>query len=105
MENLESIRSAIKVLMEYFLFKLLGEERRYEGELRQAKNLITAAKEANIQHFVQASIASCDKQNICKHWNSKREIEIMVCEAELPATMLRTVFYMDNFIDPKVDPP
>lgn len=72
----------------------------YEGEIRQAKNLVEAAKEAGVQHFVQTSVSRCDEAPGVEHFRSKHEIERLVDEAGLPRTHLRTVFFMDNFIDP-----
>lgn len=76
----------------------------YAGELRQARNLIQAAKDAHIHHFVFASIASCDNAHGVEHFESKWEIEKMIDAAGLPRTFVRTVFFMENFVDPKAGP-
>jgi hypothetical protein len=65
----------------------------YEGEIRQARNLLQAAQEASIQHVVQASIADCDHAPGIKHFESKAVIEQMVRETGLAYTFLRTVRY------------
>lgn len=74
----------------------------FEGEIRQARNLIEAAKEAGVQHFVQTSIARCHEAPKVEHFRSKHEVERLIDGAGLPRTFLRTVFFMDNFIDPQV---
>lgn len=73
----------------------------YEGEIRQACNLVDASRGAGVQHFVQTSIARCDEAPDVHHFGSKYEIERLVDAAGLPRTFLRAVFFMDNFVDPK----
>ncbi|HET7657127.1 MAG TPA: NmrA/HSCARG family protein [Bacillales bacterium] len=105
MEKQETLRSAMEGVYGVFSVQNYWEKGiGYEGEVRQGVNLVTAAKKAGVQHFVQTSIASVDEVPECMHWKSKRDIEAMVREAGLPATMLRSVFYMDNFIDPQFGP-
>lgn len=74
----------------------------YEGEIKQGKALAQAAKEANIQHFVQASVSDCDRAVGVKHFESKWEVEKHIDRLGLPRTFLRTVMFMDNLLDPKV---
>jgi uncharacterized protein YbjT (DUF2867 family) len=76
----------------------------YDGEIRQAKNLAQAAKDAGVSHFVQSSIAGCDNAKGIKHFESKWEIEKTIVSLGLPYTFVRTVFFMDNFLLPKVGP-
>lgn len=74
----------------------------YAGEIRQAKHLIEASREAGVEHFVQTSIAGCHQAPAVHHFCSKHEIEQLIDRAQLPRTFLRTVFFMDNFVDPQV---
>ena len=74
----------------------------YDGEIRQARHLAEEASTAGVRHFVQASIADCDRAPGVEHFACKHEIEKLVDELGLPRTFLRTVFFMDNFLDPKV---
>jgi len=73
----------------------------YAGEIRQARNVIQAAQDAHISHFVFSSVAGCDHAPGVEHFESKWEIEKMVDAAQLPRTFIRTVFFMDNFVDPQ----
>lgn len=73
----------------------------YKGEIRQARNLVDAAKKAGIKHFVQASIADADTAKGVRHWESKAAIEKYIDQEGLPRTFLRAVFFMENFFDPK----
>jgi uncharacterized protein YbjT (DUF2867 family) len=74
----------------------------FEGEVRQGKALADAAKAEGITHFVQASIAGCEQAPEVLHFKSKAIIEDHIRSLGLPATMLRTVFFMDNWLDPKM---
>lgn len=70
----------------------------YEGEIRQARNLLEAARQMHIQHIVQASIADCDHAPGVKHIESKYAIEKMIQTSGIPYTLLRTVMFMENFV-------
>jgi len=67
-----------------------------EGEVRQGKNLADAAKAARVEHFVQTTAAGAIRSGL-KHVDSKRDIEDYARQLELPMTLIRPVFFMDNF--------
>jgi uncharacterized protein YbjT (DUF2867 family) len=73
----------------------------YEGEIRQAKNLADAAKEAGVAHFVRASVADIEKAEGVKHFKCKLVIENYIASLGLPYTAIREVFFMDNFLNTK----
>src|SRR5690349_15709486 len=50
----------------------------YQGEIRQAQNLAQVARDQNVSHFVQSSIAGCDQAKGVEHFESKWEIEQIV---------------------------
>ncbi|HKP98536.1 MAG TPA: NmrA/HSCARG family protein [Fibrobacteria bacterium] len=68
-----------------------------EGEIREGRLLIDAAKEAGVKHFVYTSVASADKDTGLSHFEGKRVIEAHLKASGLPYTILRPVFFMDNF--------
>ena len=68
-----------------------------EGEITLGKALATAAKEANVKHFVYTSVASADKNTGIVHFDSKYTIEEFILSIDLPYTIIRPVFFMDNF--------
>lgn len=53
--------------------------------------------------LVQASIASCDQAPGIEHFACKYEVEKSIDDLDLPRTFVRTVFFMDNFTDPKTE--
>lgn len=68
-----------------------------EGEITLGKAIATAAKEANVKHFVYTSVASADKNTGIVHFDSKFTIEEFIRSIDLPYTIIRPVFFMDNF--------
>lgn len=72
----------------------------YQREIAQGCNLARAAKAANVQHFVQTSVANCDNAAGVLHFQSKYEIEKFIVQLDLPHTFLREVFFMENFTQP-----
>ncbi len=72
-------------------------EHGYEDELEQGTNLAEAVAEGSIEHFVFSSVGSADEGTGIPHFESKFEIEERIRELNLPATILRPVFFMQNF--------
>jgi uncharacterized protein YbjT (DUF2867 family) len=103
MENMTSLRQAMKGVYGVFSVQNYWEKGvGFAGEIRQANNVLQAAKEAGVQHFVQSSIAGCDEAPGVEHFESKLEIEKLVKASGLSYTFLRTVWFMENFVDPKM---
>ncbi len=68
-----------------------------EDEVAQGKALADAAKAADVKHFVYSSVASADKSTDLSHFDSKFEIEEHIRSIDLPHTIVRPVFFMENF--------
>lgn len=68
-----------------------------EGEVRQGKALADAAKEAGVEHFVYSSVGSAHRDTGIPHFESKWEVEKHVRDIGLPYTVLRPVFFMQNW--------
>jgi len=68
-----------------------------EDEVAQGKALADAAKAADVKHFVYSSVASANKNTNLSHFNSKFEIEEHIRSIDLPHTIFRPVFFMENF--------
>jgi uncharacterized protein YbjT (DUF2867 family) len=66
-------------------------------EERQGKALADAASAAGVGHFVYASVGGAERNTGIPHFESKWAIEKRVGELGLPATVLRPVFFMENF--------
>lgn len=71
-----------------------------EGEILHGKNLADAAKAAGVKHFVYSSVGGADRNSGVAHFESKWRIEQHIRALGLPATILRPVFFMENFFFP-----
>ena len=74
----------------------------YEGEIRQAKFLADAAKQAGVAHYVQSTMADAVSFHGVEHFESKAVVEHYIDLIGLPRTFIGTVYYMDNLLDPKM---
>jgi uncharacterized protein YbjT (DUF2867 family) len=70
-----------------------------EGEIRQGINLIDAAKRSRITQFVYSSVGSADRRTGIPHFESKFRIEEHLRGAGMRYTILRPVFFMENWLN------
>ncbi len=71
-----------------------------EGEIRQGKNAIDAAKRAGVKHLVYSSVGAADKNSGIPHFESKWETEKYLAASGLHYSILRPVFFMENVFFP-----
>jgi uncharacterized protein YbjT (DUF2867 family) len=69
----------------------------YDREVRQGKTLADAAKAAGVEHLVYSSVGSADRQTGIPHFECKWEIERHIHQTGLSFTVLRPVFFMQNW--------
>jgi uncharacterized protein YbjT (DUF2867 family) len=69
----------------------------YDREVQQGKTVADAAKAAGVEHFVYSSVGSAYRDTGIPHFDSKWEVENHVRESDLPYTILRPVFFMQNW--------
>lgn len=69
----------------------------YDGEVRQGKALVDAAKEAGVEHLVYSSAGSTYRNTGIPQFESKWEVEDHVRAVSLPYTILRPVGFMQNW--------
>ncbi len=76
-----------------------------EKEEEQGKRFAQIAKDAGIQHFVYSSVASADRHTGIPHFENKWRIEETVRSLQFPSwTIVRPVFFMENFLTPWFKP-
>ncbi|UVT21196.1 MAG: NmrA family NAD(P)-binding protein [Nitrospira sp.] len=68
-----------------------------DAEVRQGIMLADAAKQAGITHYVYTSVGSAHRQTGIPHFESKWKVEQHIQKIGLPATILRPVWFMENF--------
>lgn len=67
------------------------------GEIRQGTNIAEAAHGAGISHFIYSSVGSANRDTGVPHFESKAHLEERIKLLELPYTILRPVFFMENW--------
>lgn len=72
-------------------------EQGMEAEVRQGIMLADAAKQAGITHYVYTSVGSAHRNTGIPHFDSKWKVEQHIRQIGLPATILRPVWFMENF--------
>jgi uncharacterized protein YbjT (DUF2867 family) len=72
-----------------------------EKEEVQGKRMATLARQAGVQRYVYASVASADKKTGIPHFDNKFRIEETVRGLGFPSyAIVRPVFFMENLVTP-----
>jgi uncharacterized protein YbjT (DUF2867 family) len=69
-----------------------------EAEVRRGKNVADAAKRSRISHLVYSSVAGADEGREVPHFASKLEVEEYIRRTGLPFTIVRPVYFMENWL-------
>jgi uncharacterized protein YbjT (DUF2867 family) len=69
-----------------------------EGEIRQGTRVANAAKRSNSSLFVYSSVASADQRTGIPHFDSKFRIEETIRGTGMRYTIVRPVFFMENWL-------
>jgi uncharacterized protein YbjT (DUF2867 family) len=69
----------------------------FDTEVAQGTLVAEVARSSGVQHFVYSSVASADRSTGLAHFDSKWIIEQRIHELGLPSTILRPVFFMENW--------
>ncbi|MFD3525400.1 NmrA/HSCARG family protein [Streptomyces sp. NPDC058653] len=69
-----------------------------EAEVRQGRNVADAAASAGVAHLVYSSVGAAGRKSGVAHFDSKTEIEAYVGTLSVPTTVLRPVFFMENWL-------
>ena len=74
-------------------------------EETQGKQVAEIAKKASIQHYVYSSVGSADRRTGIPHFDNKWRVEEALRGLGLPShTIVRPVFFMENFLSPWFKP-
>lgn len=68
-----------------------------DAEVRQGIEMADAAKRAGIAHYVYTSVGSAHRNTGIPHFDSKWKVEQHIKKIGLSATILRPVWFMENF--------
>lgn len=76
-----------------------------EREEEQGKRFAEVAKKCGISHFVYTSVGSADRNTGIPHFDNKFRVEQKIRSLRFPSwTIVRPVFFMDNFLSPWFKP-
>ncbi|MBI5624047.1 MAG: NmrA/HSCARG family protein [Elusimicrobia bacterium] len=68
-----------------------------QAEVSQGMTLVAAAQAARVPHLVFTSVASADRGTGIPHFETKARIEAYLKGMAVPYTILRPVWFMENF--------
>ncbi len=80
----------------YGLFSVQSMEQGLEVEEKQGKLLADLAKKYGVLHTVYSSVGGADRNSGVPHFESKWNVEKHITSIDIPATVIRPVFFMDN---------
>jgi uncharacterized protein YbjT (DUF2867 family) len=69
----------------------------YDSEVEQGTNMAEVAADGGVDQFVFSSVGGAERDTGVPHFESKWEVEQRIRDLDLPATIVRPVFFMQNF--------
>lgn len=69
------------------------------AEVPQGINVVDAARRQELDHFVYSSVVGADQHTGIPHFETKYKIEQHLNASGIPHTILRPVFFMDNWFN------
>lgn len=89
--DVASLRKAMAGVRTLFLLNALAAD-----ELTQSLQALNVARESGIERIVYLSVINADKYPDVPHFTGKHTVERMIEQLELPATILRPAYFMQN---------
>ena len=97
LDDARSVRSAMDGVHGVFSVQTPYGPGGTERETREGIAVADAAKDAGVEHLVYSSVGGAERNTGIPHFESKYLIEKHVRAAGIHATILRPVFFMENF--------
>jgi uncharacterized protein YbjT (DUF2867 family) len=89
--DVSSLRAALSSVRTLFLLNAVTPD-----EVTQALIALNLAREAGIERVVYLSVIHADKYTNVPHFTSKHMVERMIETLDIPATILRPAYFMQN---------
>lgn len=89
--DVSSLRAALSSVRTLFLLNAVTPD-----ELTQALITLNLAREAGIERIVYLSVIHADKYSNVPHFTGKHTVERMIETLDMPATILRPAYFMQN---------
>jgi uncharacterized protein YbjT (DUF2867 family) len=93
-----SLEKAFEGIKKVYLVTTM--EKGLETEVAQGYAVADVAKAAGVDHLVFSSVAGADKHTGIPHFETKWKVERYIKSLGIPATIIRPVFFMENFASP-----
>jgi uncharacterized protein YbjT (DUF2867 family) len=104
LDNAPSLQRAVQGVWGLFAVQNTWEAGAAREET-QGKQVAEIAKKAGIQHYVYSSVGSADRKTGIPHFDNKWRVEEAVRGLGFPShTIVRPVFFMENFLSPWFKP-
>jgi uncharacterized protein YbjT (DUF2867 family) len=104
LDDATSLRRALDGVHGVFTYGVYSAQAAHEagggevaGEVRQGCLLADLAAEAKIAHLVYGSVGNADRGTGVPHFDTKAAVERHIAKLRIPATILRPVFFMQNW--------
>lgn len=81
----------------YGVYSVQGSDKGRRIETLRGITVANAAQHAGVKHFIYSSVGGADRASGVPHFESKWLVEQHIRSIGLPATIVRPVFFMDNF--------
>lgn len=91
--DVASLRRAMAGVRTLFLLNALAAD-----EVTQSLQALNVAREAGIQRIVYLSVIHADRDTDVPHFAGEHTVERMIDDLDLPATILRPAYFMQNDI-------
>ena len=102
-EDEESLKTALRGVDGVFLMGTPFEKGE-DAEFEQGKAAVRACWKYGAPHIVYTSVCAANKKTGIPHFESKAKVEEFIKETEIASTILRPVWFMENFSSPWLYP-
>lgn len=100
MDNPASLQAAFADV--HGVFSVQGADQGGEVEIRRGIAVADAARAAEVAHFIYSSVGGAERRSGVPHFDSKWRVEEHIRHLDLPASIVRPVFFLDNFVKPSL---
>lgn len=94
MEDIASLKRAMDGVYGVYSMQTSNDT---EAEVRQGINMVDAAVSQSVGHFVYSSVVGADQHTRVPHFESKGKIEEHIRATGIQHTILRPLFFMENW--------
>lgn len=100
MDNPASLQAAFADV--HGVFSVQGTDQGGAVEIRRGIAVADAARAAEVAHLIYSSVGGAERRSGVPHFDSKWRVEEHIRHLDLPASIVRPVFFLDNFVKPSL---